>query len=173
MFFRTFKITIFILFLSFCGCSLDNYALPTPTDTPSKVPTKDTNTTKAKKSDEAQKFVSDMVRGVILSQSYSKKDSLWHYVLQIEDMVYEKSVALEFLYYAKRFNVGDLVYLTLLKNDKKHIKDIYLVKKAYKKHLSYFLQNQNSPYEKKEKKRTKANITPWIDIPQSITINLL
>lgn len=141
-------ILIFSMLFLFYGCQLS----------PKKA------TSPKKETEVAERgIISHMIRGKIKTQFFEKNTKQWHYKLDVMDIASNSLKTFNFKYPKKLYDVGDLIYVIFDQNDKKNIKNLYLIKKAYKKQKTTKTKNH---------KRTKTRKTPWISTPKTETIKL-
>lgn len=114
-----------------------------------------------------KKNVSNMLRGVILSQNYYRSKRLWGYRLKVIDIVNDSLKNVRFFYKKRVFAPGDLVYVLFDRRRKGVAKDIVLIKKSYKK-----IRKSSKLHVNKFHKRTKARKAPGIGLPKRSTIRL-
>lgn len=149
----------------FLGCSL-NQSQQNKDQTPTQ-PSQKTITQKPKTPvRENDKAVSGMLRGIITSQQYDKNKKLWVYGLKVIDIANDSLKEVEFFYKKRVLDLGDLVYVLFKDKNREIAKDVFLIKKEYRK-----IKKVSSKKEK-FKKRTKSRQTPWIGLPKVSTIKL-
>lgn len=147
-------ILIFCIFFLTLGCQLD----PKPKKEPPQ-PKKEIKVVK-------KKVVSHMIRGTIKTQFFEKNTNLWRYKIDVIDVASDALKTFSFTYPKRLYDIGDLIYVILDQDDKKNIKDLYLIKKNY-------IKKEEPPKENQVKeKRTKSRKTPWIEAPKGETIKL-
>lgn len=162
---RFFVFVIAIFFLSSCSFTQS-------TQKQSSQPIKKTIQEKPqtpKKRKKREKAVSGMLRGVIISQTFDEQRKLWLYGLKVIDIANDSLKEVEFFYKNRVLDAGDLVYVLFGGKNADTAKDIFLIKKEYRKIKKH--KKLSSP-SKKLKKRTKARQTPWIGLPKTNTIKL-
>lgn len=145
----------FLIFFALFFISCQTQPKPTP---PPKVQAPQTPP-KIIEKPKPKKVISNMLRGVILSQT--KQNNSYIYQLKIKDIATQAKLK-SFLYDKKSYDIGDLVYVIFDENDT--IKNILLIQKAYE------LPKKEKKPKVSNQKRTKKHQLVKLPLEQTIKI---